>query len=186
MSDYYTDLKLIDELLCDMHTLDMSWQDVEQSSSITRAAMARLRKAWFSGEMPVITHSLATYFEREKVSHLFCLGSYALHSGSVSPWKIECDALTDGDWRALAKMLNDVLPPFSTIEGVPRGGFKLADALWTYVHAAGPLLIVDDVLTSGESLEQHRAGRDAIGAVIFARQRCPTWITPLFQMTYKE
>lgn len=59
-------------------------------------------------------------------------------------------------------------------------------------HRADGLLLVDDVLTTGGSLEALRASylvqpkpgyaRDQIqGAVMFARGECPTWIKPVFQ-----
>jgi adenine/guanine phosphoribosyltransferase-like PRPP-binding protein len=44
------------------------------------------------------------------------------------------------------------------------------------------LLIVDDVWTTGGSMEEHRAGRDAIGAVLFARGPVADWVTPLFTL----
>ncbi len=52
---------------------------------------------------------------------------------------------------------------------MPIGGLRLAQAMQPYVSSSGPLLIVDDVLTTGQSMEKHRAGREAIGAVIFMR-----------------
>lgn len=59
----YSDLKLIDELLCDLKTCHgLTWAEVETYSSITRTAMTRLVEAWASGEMPVITLGLADYF----------------------------------------------------------------------------------------------------------------------------
>lgn len=115
---------------------------------------------------------------------LFQLGDFTLHGGERAGWKIDCDALTPIDWQALAQMLADLLPPFGTVEGVPRGGCKLAAALREHASVdSGPLLIVDDVLTTGASLEAQRAGRHALGAVIFARGVCPAWVTPLFQMS---
>lgn len=118
---------------------------------------------------------------------LFQLGPIRLHSGSVSSFKIDCDALTDDDIAALAAMLYERLPSFGNVEGVPRGGLRLAAALLPYREAHSgitddPLLIVDDVATTGASLERHRAGRPAIGAVIFARGPVPPWVTPLFSM----
>lgn len=64
---------------------------------------------------------------------------------------------------------------------MPRGGLRLAEALKLYV-TEGALLIVDDVLTTGASMEEFRNGREALGAVIFARGHCPSWVVPLFQM----
>lgn len=60
-----TDLKLIDELLCSMRQLlGVSWADMERESSVTRDAMARLRAAWESGEMPVLTLGIAEHFRK--------------------------------------------------------------------------------------------------------------------------
>lgn len=121
--------------------------------------------------------------ETEPPPHLFTLGNRRLHSGELTDWKIECDALTDQDYDALARMLAQRLPAFGAVEGVPRGGLRLMEALAPYANKDSyPLLIVDDVLTTGGSLETHRDGRPAIGAVLFARGACPPWVTPLFQM----
>lgn len=70
MKPEYSDLKLIDELLCDMkgmHT-GTSWEDIEEFSSVTRRAMRRLREAYSSGEMTVITLGLANYFRGKSKS----------------------------------------------------------------------------------------------------------------------
>lgn len=41
----------------------------------------------------------------------------------------------------------------------------------------------NNVQESGSrSMEKHRAGRNAIGAVIFARAETPDWILPLFTL----
>lgn len=112
---------------------------------------------------------------------LFQQGDFNLHSGVKSWLKIDCDALTDEDIETIARLLTFRLSNFGAVEGVPTGGLRLAAAMEPYT-SEGPLLIVDDVLTSGGSMETHRAGRDTIGAVIFARREPPAWITPLFQM----
>lgn len=117
--------------------------------------------------------------------NLFQQGKVTLHSGENALWKIECDALTNKDIQTIALMLMEVLPPFDKVEGVPRGGLRLAEALRGYSINGGQLLIVDDVTTTGFSLEKQRTGRSAIGAVIFARGRCQDWVTPLFQMPIK-
>ena len=114
--------------------------------------------------------------------NLFKAGEFTLHSGSKSFWKIDCDALTDEDYLGLVRMALERLPSFGSVEGVPRGGLKLAAALRSHVTPGGPLLIVDDVVTTGNSLERHRNGRVAIGLVIFARGRVPHWVHPLFVM----
>jgi len=113
---------------------------------------------------------------------LFVSGDFTLHSGLQSPWKIDCDALTNADWATLAAMAVPLLRPFKEVEGIPRGGIKFATALRPYAKPdASLLLLVDDVLTTGESMEQRRAGGDrVIGVVAFARGPWPSWVTPLF------
>jgi len=113
--------------------------------------------------------------------NLFQLGSFVLNSGRPADFKIESDALTDDDWKCLAYLLSKRVAPFGSVEGVPRGGLKLAGYLKEYA-TEGPVLIVDDVLTTGGSMDRVRAGRTANGAVVFARGVTPDWITPLFVM----
>lgn len=111
---------------------------------------------------------------------LFQTGDFTLHSGSKSKWKIMCEALTPEDWAGLAAIAAERLPAFGSVEGVPRGGLAFAEALKQYA-TTGPLLIADDVMTTGASMEQQRAGRRAIGVVAFARTRFfPLWIHGLF------
>jgi orotate phosphoribosyltransferase len=119
---------------------------------------------------------------------LFEFGDFTLRSGRTSKYKINCDALTDGDWRTLASMLAERVPTFNRVIGIPTGGNKLAEMMLPHRTNAPhlPLLIVDDVLTSGESMREYRRlyqDEEVVGAVIFARGRCPHWVTPLFIMS---
>ena len=116
------------------------------------------------------------------MTNLFQLGNFKSHSGEVLPWKIDCDALTPENWNCLAYMIAEKVGGFGKLEGVPRGGLALVEALKFHRYRSGPFLIVDDVLTTGRSMEEQRNGRDAIGAVVFARGPCPSWVTSLFQM----
>jgi hypothetical protein len=112
---------------------------------------------------------------------LFQSGDFALHSGDKASWKIDCDALTDGDLETLAAIAADRLGCLiGNVEGVPRGGLRFAQALSKHSGVDGQLIICDDVLTTGASMEAQRAGRDARGVVIFARGKCPDWVTPIF------
>ncbi len=120
---------------------------------------------------------------------MFVDGEFTSHSGLLLPFKIELDALTDSDWWTLAAAVARRVGRFHVAHGVPRGGIRLACALCK--HETGlnrdPLLIVDDVLTTGASMEEARqwfGHRKTIGAVIFARGPCPDWITPLFVETH--
>lgn len=116
------------------------------------------------------------------MTNLFQLGNFKSHSGETLPWKIDCDGLTEEDWECLAWMIVERVRPFSNVEGILTGGLALEWALDAHRSFDGSLLIVDDVLTTGKSMEAHRAGREATGAVVFARGPCPSWVTPLFQM----
>ncbi len=88
-------------------------------------------------------------------------------------------------------MLHEVLPAFGNVYGIPRGGTPLARAMKKHM-TEGPVLIVDDVFTTGKSMEGAKRGwedthgvfdPDPIGAVIFARNPTPPWITALFKMS---
>ncbi len=128
---------------------------------------------------------------------LFQSGNFTLSSGKRSDLKIDCDALTDEDIETLAYLIYKRLSSSwhgataSHICPVPTGGDRLASALGKrrqdrryvkIVHGA-PVLIVDDVFTTGRSMEAERLKHPepVRGVVIFARAPCPTWITPLFQ-----
>ncbi len=117
------------------------------------------------------------------MSNLFRLGQFILNSGNKAEFKIEADALTNDDWECLAYLVSKMVVNFGFVEGVPRGGTKLAECLKRYI-TYGPLLIVDDVLTTGGSMDRHRNGRHALGAVVFDRSAVrPGWISSLFVMS---
>ena len=104
----------------------------------------------------------------------------------MSRFKIECDALTEADCIAAAAWLLPLVHPYSSVEAVASTGPVaewLGDAFARHLSPGGPVLIVDDVLTSGASMEDQRAARsDVKGAVIFARGPCPSWVEALFTL----
>lgn len=112
---------------------------------------------------------------------LFQRGEFILSSGLNSSFRIDCDYLTDEDIETIAWMINGNLwRDFGTVEGVPTGGLRLAEAMRQYsCPGTDLLLIVDDVSTTGRSLESHRRGREAMGAVIFNRGVIPSWCMSL-------
>lgn len=126
---------------------------------------------------------------------LFQTGEFQLHSGSRSRWKIECDVLTTQDWKALALMLAERLPPFGTVLGIPRGGMLLAHFLRDHAKPQSKtVLIADDVFTTGRSfvdaistfdLHKRKPGNDLFGAVVFNRsgKATPAWIMSLFSLS---
>jgi orotate phosphoribosyltransferase len=109
-------------------------------------------------------------------------GVHKLSSGKRSPFKIDCDFLSYDDLRSLADLSLCRLKPFFAVEAIPRGGTRLAFLMIDYCQEEGGLLIVDDVYTTGRSMEKKRAGREAQGLVIFARAPTPAWVVALFQM----
>lgn len=115
---------------------------------------------------------------------LFTTKPFIAHAGSRLPFKIECDSLTDIDIITIANIVGEKLE-FSEVYDVPRGGTRLAAALEDYCVSNGPALIVDDVLTTGISMEEarQRIGKEAIGVVIFARGFCPSWVFSVFQLS---
>lgn len=120
---------------------------------------------------------------------LFKLKKFTSHSGLFLNWKIDCDALSYKDWKTLAKIISDKYP-FKNVYGIPRGGVKLARALQPYIDHSSPfILIVDDVLTTGNSMERMRHQhvditpiKNIIGVVVFARHKPADWIKPLFTL----
>lgn len=119
---------------------------------------------------------------------LFQTGDFTLASGQQSRWKIECDALTTEDWQGLAAIAAEILPPFCSVHGVPRGGYPFAEALEPYITPnSSPVLIADDVWTTGGSwhkfVKSIYTGRPTIGVVAFARKPIgASNITALFTM----
>lgn len=123
-----------------------------------------------------------------KVSQLFQWGEFKLSAGQRSPLIIDCNALTPADWETIANLALETLPSFGQVEGVPRGGLPLAALFAEFATGLphDPLLIVDDVYTTGKNIERQRNGRDAIGLVLFARSPPPAWVRPLFQLMVPE
>lgn len=125
---------------------------------------------------------------------LFKIGHFSLHSGIESFFKIDCDALNAHERKALVRVAMPLLPKFGRAVGVPTGGLAFAKEM--DFHATGqddPILIVDDVLTTGGSMNEFRAALQSdskfgtlypqyIGLVIFARGPCPDWIQPIFSL----
>lgn len=126
-------------------------------------------------------------------------GWFTSHSGMTLPFKVDCDALSDGDIKGLAKIIAGKFT-FGRVFGVPRGGVRLAQALEGYceseVFRQYPMLIVDDVMTTGRSMEEAKRicedghKRPVVGVVIFARcpkdgmaVSVPDWVHPIFTVS---
>ena len=124
---------------------------------------------------------------------LFVKKDFVMHSGGTAHYKIECDALTDEDIETLAWIIaqktRETVPGHEgsgiySVYGVPRGGVRLAKAVEKYIDPKGTIkLIVDDVLTTGASMQAAKdRGMGEVGVVVFARGPCPDWVKPIFTM----
>lgn len=129
-------------------------------------------------------------WERPKldgIARLFRFGWFSSHSGFQLPFKIDLDALRREDWQDIAKIIAWKFA-FRAVHGVPTGGNQLARALDPYCEPGYPVLIVDDVLTTGRSMEEARArlgsdDKSFIGVVVVARGPCPSWVWPILQVS---
>lgn len=127
------------------------------------------------------------------MKNLFQKIDFRSHSRQDLSWKIECDALTDEDWKTLAFIAGQKYY-FDKVVGIPRGGSKFAKELEQYcdlIRGKNSILIVDDVLTTGSSMEKYKTKYETCenfvhGIVVFSRQKqekLPYWISPLFCIT---
>lgn len=133
---------------------------------------------------------------------LFQWGNFTLHSGDKTWWRIDCDDLTESEIAIFAKMIREkageyhraLCPDSHKGSAAPR----LTSALHEHRAASSgrgyKTLIVDDVLTTGASMNEVRQlaaasqlkGSEIEGYVIFARGTCPAWITPIFQFSMED
>ena len=122
---------------------------------------------------------------------LFQKVDFKSHSGLNLSWKIECDEISKKEWKCLAEMIMDYEKrPFRAALGIPRGGIILGTYLNEYStqNIEDPYLIVDDVLTTGGSMDDfvnsyfRNRKPNYFGWVVFARNKPQHWVKALFQM----
>ena len=128
--------------------------------------------------------------------YLFQKMDFVGHSGKKLTWKIECDAIQSSEWVTIAHIINELEKrPFGEVVGIPRGGVTLGNILQGYATGKDedPLLIVDDVMTTGGSFKyfaeqyfRNRPYRKFFGWCVFNRgsDDAPAWVTSLFTMPY--
>jgi len=126
---------------------------------------------------------------------LFKCERFTSHSGLELDFKIDCDYLTDSDIECIAKIIAKKTR-FGHVYGIPSGGTRLAEALEPYIDPhSNTLLIVDDVLTTGRSMEEAKKHFEMLkkyfetlkyevaGWVIFARRKPPEWVNAVFVLS---
>ena len=120
---------------------------------------------------------------------LFQEYNYVGHAGGNLTWKIECDALTSNEWNVLANLiLHYEKRPFRVAVGIPTGATELGNIL--NQHATGeahhPVLVVDDVYTTGTSFREFKEANykdeHIIQWVCFARKPTTHDVNALFTM----
>lgn len=123
---------------------------------------------------------------------MFKWKSFKSHAGKSLKWKIECDNLSEEDIECLAKLIYTKYS-YECISHPPTNSANVIDLInklerHKSFNADYDYLIVDDVLTTGKSMNdiyEHLHtdyGYKIKGVVIFARSECPGWITPIFQL----
>lgn len=129
---------------------------------------------------PEITNDGSPYY-------LFKFGWFASHSKFQLPWKLDLESgFRPGDWEAIASIIAWKFA-FRSVYGIPKGGNDLAKALNRYCEPGYPVLIVDDVLTTGRSMIEARArlnllDEPVIGVVVVARGPMPDWVWPILSV----
>ena len=121
---------------------------------------------------------------------LFQKKDFTSHAGLDLTWKIEMDALSLPEWSCIAHMIMEHSVPFKEAIGIPTGGTMLGKMLNAYGTGKreDPICIVDDVLTTGMSMDEFKTKRQwrnptqYIGWVVFSRNKPPDWVNALFQM----
>jgi len=121
---------------------------------------------------------------------------FRMHSGGLAHWKIEFDEYSEEDVETFAwliaekakQMMGEDRTGIREVYGIPSGGSLLEQKFIPYLDKWGTLrLIVDDVLTTGASMEEAKIQKgwsDAIGIVIYARGEYPSWVKPIFAMPW--
>lgn len=122
---------------------------------------------------------------------LIQLGDFTLASGAQSTFKLECDQFIEDNIDGLVALIRHMVGPYKEVHGVPRGGLRLAEALRPFTTPDGVRLIIEDVLTTGGSMQRFTnelyaigstAWRECAGVAVFARGPCPAWTAALFMM----
>ncbi len=120
------------------------------------------------------------------MTDLFIKQDFISHAGIPMTWKLECDGISESEWQALATMIMEYQKePFGKVVGIPRGGVPLQKALEPYAtgNYDDPLLVVDDVYTTGTSFKEFcNFEEECFKWVVFARTPTKGGVRALFTM----
>jgi len=128
---------------------------------------------------------------------MFKNGEFTSHAGKKLSWKIECDSLDRNDITTICELIASKFAFKEAYCPVTNSHFvNDMTRFLNHYHATkncSQILIVDDVLTTGKSMEERRQNliRQNVlyshikGVVLFSRGECPRWITPIFTLNKK-
>lgn len=119
------------------------------------------------------------------MTDLFQKLDFISHAGIPMTYKIECDGINETEWEALATMIMAYQKePFGKVLGIPRGGVPLQKALEPYATGkeTDPLLVVDDVYSTGTSFMEFCGDDECLKWVVFARVPTKGGVKALFTM----
>ena len=84
-------------------------------------------------------------------------GDFVLHSGAKSSWKLVVERITGDSLQQVYDAMN--IKPDSWPIGIPTGGTYILDHVYIFDHvpllysSSAPVTLVDDVVTTGSSME---------------------------------
>ena len=120
---------------------------------------------------------------------LFQKINFISHAGLPLTWKIECDAISPEEWIVLAHIIREFEPRnWRAAVGIPRGGVALGEALNKYgtQNIDDPVLVVDDVYTTGKSFRdyvtENYPDEEVLQWCVFARKPTEFGVKALFTM----
>ena len=125
--------------------------------------------------------------------NIFRLGKEVSHPREELEWKIECGVLTERDYETIVHIIVEEWKlQFKKVVFLGENGDQFAAAVLPFIQVNNdnyPILIVDDVLTTGKSMVKAMLDVkqcyecEVIGVVIFALGECPKWIRPIFSFS---
>lgn len=116
---------------------------------------------------------------------------FRLSAGDLTSLLIDSNGMSDRSIEAAAATLAEMLPPFGMVEGVPRGGLRLARALKKHSHPGQyTVVIADDVYTTGKNMtpyldlyKRSMPKHYVCGAVLLGRGPLPENVTALLRLS---
>ena len=104
------------------------------------------------------------------LQHCIVKGDFVLHSGAKSSWKFVVERITGDSLQQVYDAMN--IKPDSWPVGIPTGGTYILDRVWRsraeprFALYRRPVTLIDDVVTTGASMEQAKALLEGAGITV--------------------